>query len=128
LLCIAGAARRRTCKIAHLAGICSRLGSLLLVHANTSAARVSPASAQPPQPVQLANGFFGTFISLRVAINLGLRRPGLVLSAYFAGFTFGALAAGSSNGSVTFARTPRFAGMVLLPFPVCAHSIGFGYS
>ena len=78
--------------------------------------------------VQLANGFFGTFISLRVAINLGLRRPGLVLSAYFAGFTFGALAAGSSNGSVTFARTPRFAGMVLLPFPVCAHSIGFGYS
>ena len=40
--------------------------------------------------VQLANGFFGTFISLRVAVE-GLDFPGLVLSAYFAGFTLGAL-------------------------------------
>ena len=40
--------------------------------------------------VQLANGFFGTFISLRVAIE-GFDFPGLVLSAYFAGFTLGAL-------------------------------------
>ena len=39
--------------------------------------------------VQLANGFFGTFISLRVAIE-GFDAPGLVLSAYFAGFTLGA--------------------------------------
>ena len=40
--------------------------------------------------VQLANGFFGTFISLRVAVE-GFDFPGLVLSAYFAGFTLGAL-------------------------------------
>ena len=40
--------------------------------------------------VQLANGFFGTFISLRVAVE-GFDFPGLVLSAYFAGFTLGAM-------------------------------------
>ena len=40
--------------------------------------------------VQLANGFFGTFVSLRVAIE-SFDVPGLVLSAYFAGFTLGAL-------------------------------------
>src|SRR4051794_26812933 len=40
--------------------------------------------------VQLANGFFGTFISLRVALET-FAAPGLVLSAYFAGFTLGAL-------------------------------------
>ena len=40
--------------------------------------------------VQLANGFFGTYISLRVAIE-SFNVPGLVLSAYFAGFTLGAL-------------------------------------
>ena len=39
--------------------------------------------------IQLANGFFGTFISLRVAIE-SFDAPGLVLSAYFAGFTLGA--------------------------------------
>ena len=32
--------------------------------------------------IQLANGFFGTFISLRVAIE-GFDAPGPVLSAYF---------------------------------------------
>ncbi len=36
--------------------------------------------------VQLASGFFGTFISLRVASE-DFAAPGLVLSAYFAGFT-----------------------------------------
>ena len=40
--------------------------------------------------VQFANGFFGTYISLRVAVE-GFDVPGLVLSAYFAGFTLGAL-------------------------------------
>jgi MFS family permease len=40
--------------------------------------------------VQLATGFFGTFVSLRVAIE-SFDVPGLVLSAYFAGFTLGAL-------------------------------------
>ncbi len=39
--------------------------------------------------VQLASGFFGTFVSLRVAIE-SFDVPGLVLSAYFAGFTLGA--------------------------------------
>ena len=38
--------------------------------------------------IQLANGFFGTFISLRVAIeDFGPTLSGLVLSSYFAGFT-----------------------------------------
>jgi MFS family permease len=42
--------------------------------------------------IQLANGFFGTFISLRVAIeDFGATLSGLVLSSYFAGFTVGAL-------------------------------------
>ena len=42
--------------------------------------------------IQLANGFFGTFISLRVAIeDFGATMSGLVLSSYFAGFTLGAL-------------------------------------
>ena len=45
--------------------------------------------------VQLANGFFGTFISLRVAIeDFGATMAGLVLSSYFAGFTLGALQCG----------------------------------
>jgi MFS family permease len=43
--------------------------------------------------VQLANGFFGTFFSLRVAIE-NFDAAGLVLSAYFAGFTVGALRSG----------------------------------
>jgi MFS family permease len=40
--------------------------------------------------IQLANGFFGTFFSLRVATE-NLDASGLVLSAYFGGFTLGAL-------------------------------------
>ncbi len=38
--------------------------------------------------IQLANGFFGTLVSLRVALET-FDAPGLVLSAYFAGFTLG---------------------------------------
>src|SRR5262245_47895116 len=42
--------------------------------------------------IQLANGFFGTFISLRVAIeDFDPAISGLVLSSYFAGFTLGAV-------------------------------------
>src|SRR5215475_9465319 len=42
--------------------------------------------------IQLANGFFGTFISLRVAIeDFGPTISGLVLSSFFAGFTLGGL-------------------------------------
>jgi MFS family permease len=41
--------------------------------------------------IQLANGFFGTLISLRVAIeDFGSTLAGVVLSSYFAGFTLGA--------------------------------------
>src|SRR5215831_12764355 len=43
--------------------------------------------------IQVANGFFTTFISLRVAIE-SFGAPGLVLSAYFAGFTLGAMRCG----------------------------------
>jgi MFS family permease len=39
---------------------------------------------------QLAYGFFGTFVSLRVAIE-SFDVPSLVLSAYFVGFPIGAL-------------------------------------
>ena len=42
--------------------------------------------------IQLANGFFGTFISLRVAFeDFGPTMSGVVLSSYFAGFTLGAV-------------------------------------
>jgi MFS family permease len=45
--------------------------------------------------IQLANGFFGTLISLRVAIeDFESTMAGLVLSSYFAGFTLGALRCG----------------------------------
>ena len=42
--------------------------------------------------IQLANGFFNTFISLRLATdNFGATLSGLILSSFFAGFTLGAL-------------------------------------
>jgi MFS family permease len=42
--------------------------------------------------VQFANGFFGTFISLRVALeNFTALMAALVLSSFFAGFTIGAV-------------------------------------
>jgi len=42
--------------------------------------------------IQLAIGFFSTFISLRVAAaNFNTTLAGLILSSYFAGFTWGAL-------------------------------------
>jgi MFS family permease len=42
--------------------------------------------------VQLANGFFTTYFSLRVAVEgFDATLAGLVLSSYFAGFTFGAV-------------------------------------
>jgi MFS family permease len=45
--------------------------------------------------VQLANGFFNTLISLRVAIeSFEATMAGLVLSSYFAGFTLAALRCG----------------------------------
>jgi hypothetical protein len=72
--------------------------------------------------IQLANGFFGTFISLRVAIeDFGATMSGLVLSSYFAGFTLGALRCeriiervGHIRAYAAFAG-PRRAGGSLLP-------------
>ena len=45
--------------------------------------------------IQLANGYFTTFISLRLTkLDFGATLTGLVLSSYFAGFTLGALRCG----------------------------------
>ena len=45
--------------------------------------------------VQLAIGFFNTFLSLRLtAEHFGPGLNGLILSAYFAGFTLGAMLSG----------------------------------
>lgn len=65
--------------------------------------------------IQLANGFFGTFISLRVAIE-GFEPAvsGLVLSSYFAGFTWGALRCERIIERVGHIRAyAAFAGMVV---------------
>lgn len=62
--------------------------------------------------IQLANGFFGTFVSLRVAIE-SFAAPGLVLSAYFAGFTLGAFRCSKIIERVGHIRAyAAFAGMV----------------
>ena len=65
--------------------------------------------------IQLANGFFGTFISLRVAIeDFGPTMSGLVLSSYFAGFTLGALRCERIIERVGHIRAyAAFAGMVV---------------
>jgi MFS family permease len=64
--------------------------------------------------VQLANGFFGTFISLRVAIeDFGSTMAGLVLSSYFAGFTLAALRCGRIIERIGHIRSyAGFAGLV----------------
>jgi MFS family permease len=90
--------------------------------------------------IQLANGFFGTFISLRVAIeNFGQTISGLVLSSYFAGFTLGALRCERIIERVGHIRAyAAFAGMVVaataampllavpLPWFILRAVIGFG--
>ncbi len=65
--------------------------------------------------IQLANGFFGTFISLRIASeNFGAALSGLVLSSYFAGFTLGALRCGQIIERVGHIRAyAAFAGLVV---------------
>src|SRR5215471_15047016 len=64
--------------------------------------------------VQLANGFFGTFISLRVTMeNFGSTMAGLVLSSYFAGFTLAALRCGRIIERIGHIRGyAAFAGLV----------------
>jgi MFS family permease len=65
--------------------------------------------------IQLANGFFGTFISLRVSTeNFGATLAGLVLSSYFAGFTLGAARCGRIIERVGHIRAyAAFAGLVV---------------
>lgn len=65
--------------------------------------------------VQFANGFFGTFFSLRVAIeDFDATMSSLVLSAYFAGFTVGAFFCGRIIERFRHIRAyAAFAGMVV---------------
>ena len=65
--------------------------------------------------IQLANGFFGTFISLRVGIEgFTPTVAGLVLSSYFAGFTLGALRCGRIIERIGHIRAyAAFAGLVV---------------
>src|SRR6516225_1357948 len=65
--------------------------------------------------IQLANGFFGTFISLRVAIeDFGPTMAGLVLSSYFAGFTLAAVYCGRIMEQIGHIRGyAAFAGLVV---------------
>jgi MFS family permease len=90
--------------------------------------------------IQLANGFFGTLISLRVAIeDFEPTMAGLVLSSYFAGFTLGALRYGQIIERVGHIRAyAAFAGLVVaataampllvgpLPWLVLRAVFGFG--
>jgi MFS family permease len=90
--------------------------------------------------IQLANGFFGTFISLRVAVeDFKPTMAGLVLSSYFAGFTLGAFRCGRVIQRVGHIRAyAAFAGMVVaatgamplllgpLPWVVLRAVVGFG--
>src|SRR5215472_8242970 len=90
--------------------------------------------------VQLANGFFGTFISLRVGLE-GFSSPAaaLVLSSFFAGYTIGALTCVRIIGSVGHIRSyAAFAGLavaatavmplVILPLPWCVLRAIVGFS
>ncbi len=88
--------------------------------------------------VQLANGFFGTFFSLRVAVE-NFDAAGLVLSAYFAGFTLGALRSGKVIERIGHIRAfAAFDGLVAaatavmplmvgsLPWIILRAMVGFG--
>jgi MFS family permease len=90
--------------------------------------------------VQLANGFFGTFISLRVALEgFDAILAGLVLSGYFAGYTVGAVCCGRIIERIGHIRAyAAFAGLVVaataampllvrpLPWLVLRAVVGFG--
>lgn len=66
--------------------------------------------------VQLANGFFNTFLSLRLTVeDFGPALTGIVLSAYFIGFTIGAVNSGQVIQRVGHIRAyTAFAGMVVV--------------
>ena len=90
--------------------------------------------------VQLAAGFFGTFISLRVTLeNFSAIAAALVLSSYFAGFTVGAAFCGRIIERVGHIRAyAAFGGLVVaatvampllvkpLPWLVLRAIVGFG--
>jgi MFS family permease len=90
--------------------------------------------------IQLVNGFFGTFISLRLATeDFGATRTGLVLSSYFAGFTLGAFRCAQIIGRIGHIRAYAvFAGLVVtatatmpllvgpLPWLILRTVVGFG--
>ena len=90
--------------------------------------------------IQLANGFFNTYISLRVASeNFGATMSGLVLSSFFAGFTLGAMRCAQIIERIGHIRAyAAFAGLVVaataamplktgpLPWLVLRGIIGFG--
>jgi MFS family permease len=65
--------------------------------------------------IQLANGFFTTFLSLRLAkLDFGATLTGLVLSSFFAGFTVGALRSGRIIERIGHIRAyAAFAGAVV---------------
>ena len=65
--------------------------------------------------IQFANGFFGTFIALRVASeDFDATMAGLVLSSYFVGFTIGAFCSGRIIERFGHIRVyAAFAGMVV---------------
>ncbi|MDR6828929.1 MFS family permease [Bosea sp. BE271] len=66
--------------------------------------------------VQLANGFFNTFLSLRLTLeDFGPAATGIVLSAYFVGFTIGAVSSGGVIQRVGHIRAyTAFAGLVVV--------------
>jgi MFS family permease len=90
--------------------------------------------------VQLANGFFGTFISLRIGLeNFEATIAGLVLSSYFAGFTaaavfcgriierFGHIRAYAAFGGIVIAATAVMPLMVgPIPWLALRAIVGFG--
>ena len=90
--------------------------------------------------VQLANGFFGTFISLRVALEgFDAILAGLVLSGYFAGYTVGAVRCGRIIERIGHIRAyAAFAGLAVaataampllvrpVPWLVLRAVVGFG--
>ncbi len=92
--------------------------------------------------IQLANGFFGTFISLRVGLeDFGTTMAGLVLSSYSAGFTLGAVRCGRIIERIGHIRAyAAFAGLVVaataampilpgpMPWMVLRAIVGFGCS
>jgi MFS family permease len=90
--------------------------------------------------IQFANGFFGTFIALRVASeDFDATKAGLVLSSYFAGFTMGAFFSGriikrfghirvyaAFAGTVVAATTAMPLVVEPVPWMVLRAIIGFG--